>query len=186
MDYPSSSAGITDDEKPYFNCPAGYNTAIVDEHGDLFLCFNFMKPDKRIKLGSIYDKIDFRKHFYKCREKICECALYKYDLGLYRKASIGAGEPIAPLAADAEAPPYDVWLHWVVTQECFLSCEYCGVGQQPFVKRNIEPIEVEKMMATLDESGLKFRVSFTGGGEQWRFQISSRRVPRSPRTTIYL
>jgi MoaA/NifB/PqqE/SkfB family radical SAM enzyme len=164
MDSPSISADTPAEEKPYFNCPAGYSTANVDENGDVFLCHNFMKRDQ-IKLCSIYDEIALTKHFYQCREAVCECPLYKFDLGLYRRASVSIGEPVAQEAADADPPPYNVWLHWVVTQECFLSCEYCGVGQLPFHKRNIKPIQIEKMMAAFDRSGLTYRVSFTGGGE---------------------
>jgi hypothetical protein len=166
MASPAAPSGVPADLQSHFRCPAGFNTAVVDEEGDIFLCHNFMKPEKQIKVCSIYDKISLSKQFFKCTEEHCECPLYKYDLGLYRKASLAIGEPVGlEEAKDVEVPPYDAWLHWLVTQECFLSCEYCPVGQQPFLKRNIKPIQVEKMMAALKRSGLTFRISFTGGGE---------------------
>jgi hypothetical protein len=165
MDFSPGSVDVSADAQPYFLCPAGRNTAIVDENGDIFVCHNFMKPSKKIRLCSIYDDIRLSEKFFKCREEVCECPQYKYDPGLYRRAVIDSGEPVTLAPAEVDLPPYDVWLHWVVTQECFLSCGYCGVGSKPFNKRNVKPIDVERMMAALKRSGLTFRVSFTGGGE---------------------
>ena len=57
---------------------------------------------------------------------------------------------------------YDAWLHWDATKRCNLDCEYCfGKITDPNVKVN--PIDVEKLITTLDKIGKIFRISFTGG-----------------------
>lgn len=57
---------------------------------------------------------------------------------------------------------YDVWLHWNLTAQCNLNCEYC-FGKIPVNKKNINSIDIEKLMRTLKKSGKTFRISFTGG-----------------------
>ena len=55
---------------------------------------------------------------------------------------------------------YDVWLHWNLTAQCNLNCEYC-FGKIPVNKQNITSIDIEKLMGTLKKSGKTFRISFT-------------------------
>lgn len=63
-------------------------------------------------------------------------------------------------------PAYDAWLHWYVTNRCFLDCDYCGTNQSGLrLKGEVEPIRIEALIRTLDATGKTFRISFTGGGE---------------------
>lgn len=58
---------------------------------------------------------------------------------------------------------YDAWLHWYVTMRCFLDCDYCATPDR--LTGRLEPIQIDKLLATLAATGLVFRISFTGGGE---------------------
>ena len=62
-----------------------------------------------------------------------------------------------------QAGKYDAWLHWYVTNRCFLDCEYCATPDR--LRGSLEPIQIDKLLATLEATGLVFRISFTGGGE---------------------
>lgn len=57
---------------------------------------------------------------------------------------------------------YDFWLHWNVTSQCNFDCTYC-FGKTPFSKADINIIDIDKLIKTLDKTGKVFRVSFTGG-----------------------
>lgn len=62
--------------------------------------------------------------------------------------------------------PYDAWLHWYLTNRCFLDCDYCGTNRSGArLKGEVEPIRIEALIRALDATGKIFRISFTGGGE---------------------
>lgn len=58
---------------------------------------------------------------------------------------------------------YDAWLHWSVTENCNLQCEYCFSPRTNSAKAPV--IKIDKLMATLDATGKTFKITFTGGGE---------------------
>lgn len=62
-----------------------------------------------------------------------------------------------------KAPPYQAWLHWYVTNRCFLDCDYCSTPDRE--RAPIAPFQIEPLIRTLEATGLIFRISFTGGGE---------------------
>lgn len=142
-----------------FSCPAGVYFATANADGDVFPCTNFMQPPGTRSLGNLYRGFSLNVRFLDCRENFCICPQHKFDEKLYHRA-------LKPRSWTGWRLPYDLWVHWYVTEECFLSCEYCETGSRPFVKQNIRPIDVPALMRTLD--GLKrkaVRLSFTGGGE---------------------
>ncbi len=61
-----------------------------------------------------------------------------------------------------ENQQYNAWLHWDVTKRCNLDCEYC-FGKITDASIKINSIKIDKLLATLDETGKTFRISFTGG-----------------------
>ena len=61
-----------------------------------------------------------------------------------------------------EEQHYDAWLHWNVTSQCNFDCTYC-FGKIPVSKVDINIINIDKLIKTLDKTGKVFRVSFTGG-----------------------
>jgi Radical SAM superfamily len=140
-----------------FFCPAGVHFAAAN--GDVFPCTNFMQSSGTQSLGNLYHGFSLNDRVLDCRENFCICPQHKFDPKLYRKA-------LKPRSWTGWRLPYDLWVHWYVTEECFLSCVYCETGNRPFVKQNIRPIDVPALMRTLE--GLKrkaVRLSFTGGGE---------------------
>ncbi|VVB82687.1 7-carboxy-7-deazaguanine synthase [uncultured archaeon] len=63
-------------------CNAGYNLAYVKPNGDIDIC-----PWIPIKLGNIYEKINFRKSMVNCPVKFCSCPLNDSDYThLFNKA----------------------------------------------------------------------------------------------------
>ena len=80
--------------KPAGICNAGYNTAVVDPKGNIYICDSI-----KIKVGNIYDKINFRENLIICPLKFCRCPIHHYDSSLYRKALENKIEPdrIRPL-----------------------------------------------------------------------------------------
>ena len=63
-------------------CNAGYNIGIVEENGDIFLCYQIRK-----KLGNIYEEnIIFKDKLIICPAKFCDCPLKSYDKYLFEKA----------------------------------------------------------------------------------------------------
>jgi MoaA/NifB/PqqE/SkfB family radical SAM enzyme len=57
---------------------------------------------------------------------------------------------------------YEAWLHWNVTSQCNFDCTYC-FGKTPVSKADINILNIEKLINTLDKTGKVFRISFTGG-----------------------
>ncbi len=57
---------------------------------------------------------------------------------------------------------YDAWLQWSVTSQCNFNCIYC-FGKIPVNKSGINIINTEKLIPTLDKTGMVFRIGFTGG-----------------------
>ena len=63
-------------------------------------------------------------------------------------------------------PPYDFWLHWYLSDRCYMTCAYCSGWQHgDLAYKPISTINIPELIATLDKTGLIFRISFTGGGE---------------------
>ena len=63
---------------------------------------------------------------------------------------------------------YDAWLHWSVTDRCFLDCDYCFSKEH---SGKDEIIKTHKLMESLEATGKRFRISFSGGGEP--FMVSN-------------
>lgn len=141
-----------------FPCTAGFNFTVADANGDVFLCSNFMRGENSLKLGNLYQGIALRDTLFPCAESFCVCPQYKFDPKLRTKA-------LKPHGWTAWRLPYDVWVHWYVTEECFLSCVYCEAGNRPFLKRQVKPIDIPALMRTLDGLDRRVHLSFTGGGE---------------------
>ena len=65
----------------------------------------------------------------------------------------------------------DAWLHWSITNNCNLDCEYCyGTHKlnkilSIFKKPEFPKIDVSSLIKTLDNMDKIFLISFTGGGE---------------------
>jgi MoaA/NifB/PqqE/SkfB family radical SAM enzyme len=57
---------------------------------------------------------------------------------------------------------YDAWLQWNVTSQCNFDCIYC-FGKIPVNKADLNVIHIEKLISTLDKTGMVFRIGFTGG-----------------------
>lgn len=117
-----------------------------------------MRAESSISLGNLYRGLQFRDRLHGCTESFCICPQYRFDAKLHRKAR-------RPWGLTALQLPYDLWVHWYVTDECFLSCRYCEAGNRPFVKRNVQAIDVPALVRTLDETRKRVHLSFTGGGE---------------------
>lgn len=75
---------------------------------------------------------------------------------------------------------YDAWLHWGVAEYCNLSCNYCVTFSRhkakldpakSFIQRIIKsrianrPIDIGRLIKTLNGADMIFRVSFSGHGE---------------------
>jgi MoaA/NifB/PqqE/SkfB family radical SAM enzyme len=62
---------------------------------------------------------------------------------------------------------YKAWIHWIVTEKCVNECAYCleGLGGHSLTKKPVGAIDIPRLIQTLDNSGLTFKISFTGGGE---------------------
>lgn len=159
----AGDGSIYERERPSFSCCAGVATAVVDVEGDVFLCQNFMNAPKQIRLGNVYEGLDLASKFFDCSEEFCACPMYKFDPELFKKA-IRRRDGLH-ISDGMDRPFYDVWLHWYVTEECFLQCDYCATGARMFNKKMVREIDIPRLLATLEASNLKFRISFTGGGE---------------------
>lgn len=63
-------------------CNAGYNIIFAKPNGDINIC-----PRIPIKLGNIYEKINFRNNMVKCPNKFCTCPLNDSDnIYMFNKA----------------------------------------------------------------------------------------------------
>lgn len=142
----------------HFQCSAGKTFAVAGADGEVFLCTNFMRADSRVSLGNLYQGLTLRDRLHGCTESFCICPQYRFDAKLHTKAK-------RPWGLTALRLPYDFWLHWYVTEECFLSCRYCEAGNRPFVKQQVRPIDVPALMRTLAATKRRIHLSFTGGGE---------------------
>ncbi len=61
---------------------------------------------------------------------------------------------------------YDAWLHWNLTERCFMGCPYCFDAASTDRRRaSVSPIDIPVLLHTLEATGRTFRISFTGGGE---------------------
>jgi MoaA/NifB/PqqE/SkfB family radical SAM enzyme len=57
---------------------------------------------------------------------------------------------------------YDIWLQWNVTSQCNFDCLYC-FGKTPVSKADINAINIDKLVNTLNKTNKVFRIGFTGG-----------------------
>lgn len=78
----------------------------------------------------------------------------------------------------SEKPKYDFWLHWNVSQKCMMGCSYCEESAN-LPHGPVNRIDIPRLIAALDRTGLVFRVSFTGGGEPFL-------VPNLPEACVEL
>lgn len=68
------------------------------------------------------------------------------------------------LEGEMETIPYQGWLHWFVTMRCNLNCDYCF--KNPIKKTaQLRPINITKVINTLEKTDQIFRIGLTGGGE---------------------
>ncbi len=63
-----------------------------------------------------------------------------------------------------EAKDHDVWLRWTLTNNCNLDCEYCSYLGAKNTER-IFPINIPKLIESLEKTERIYKISFTGGGE---------------------
>jgi organic radical activating enzyme len=63
---------------------------------------------------------------------------------------------------------YDAWLLFQYTDKCFLDCRYCGTNTvSKFLSHLSKPkaIPTDALLQSLQDTGLRFKITFTGGGE---------------------
>ncbi len=61
---------------------------------------------------------------------------------------------------------YDAALSWVITEKCNLDCEYCIFHAHGVYHTNneaISAIRIEDLLSTINKTGKKFLITFTGG-----------------------
>lgn len=58
---------------------------------------------------------------------------------------------------------YDCWLHWKVCDRCYMGCEYCF--EHHLGGKQLSSIDIPGLIASLEATGMTFKLSFTGGGE---------------------
>jgi MoaA/NifB/PqqE/SkfB family radical SAM enzyme len=59
---------------------------------------------------------------------------------------------------------YDAWLHWSVSDQCIMNCDYCSSGRG-VTRGPRTSIDIQKLIATLDRTDKIFRIGISGGGE---------------------
>ena len=59
---------------------------------------------------------------------------------------------------------YDVWLHWSVSEQCIMNCEYCSSGRG-VTRGPRASIDIPNLIKTLDKTNKIFRIGISGGGE---------------------
>jgi len=64
-------------------CNAGYNVAVVFSNGNVYPCHQI-----KMKIGNIYEGIEFSNELVKCPSKKCGCPLNKYDEYLFENCGL--------------------------------------------------------------------------------------------------
>ncbi len=131
-------------EKKLLQCNAGMNAASVLPDGSINVCFD----RKNQNLGNIYTGFKFEKTLQPCEKVHCSCPLWAFEKDLHLKAK---GERY-------KQKPYDVFLHYHVTYQCQMMCNYCIVtgpdkrSDTLDKLRPSKPIKLAAMKKTFDES----------------------------------
>ncbi len=136
-------------------CNAGFNAASILPDGSVNTCYD----RKNENLGNINTGFEFRKKLVECDLVHCACPLWAFEKELHKKAK---GE-------EAIERPYQAYLHWHVTYECQMMCNYCIVTG-PDKKTDTEDklrkstqIDIKSVVNTLDKTGLTYYISMMGG-----------------------
>ena len=79
-----------------------------------------------------------------------------------RRGGIGDIARHEPRAMPAD-PPYDIWLHWNLSERCAMGCEYCF--EDDLATKPLAVIDIPRLLDALERTGKVFKISFTGGGE---------------------
>lgn len=140
---------------PGLICNAGVNAASVLPDGSVNACYD--RKDENI--GNIFTGFKFREQLIECRKVHCSCPLWNFEQDLHKRAK---GEPY-------EGRPYDAFLHWHITYECQMMCNYCIVTGPDKASdtrdkmRKSPPTDIDAVMRTLEKTGLTYYVSMMGG-----------------------
>lgn len=140
---------------PGLICNAGVNAASVLPDGSVNTCYD--RKDENI--GNIFTGFKFRDKLVECRKVHCACPLWNFEQALHKKAK---GEP-------HDHRPYDAFLHWHITYQCQMMCNYCIVtGPDKLTdtrdkKRASPPVDIEAVMRTLDATEMIYYLSMMGG-----------------------
>lgn len=138
-----------------FICNASVNAASVLPDGSVNSCWD--RKDEN--LGNIFTGFQFKKSLIHCEKVHCACPLWAFEKELHKKAK---GEP------NIERP-YQAFLHWHITYECQMLCNYCivtGPDRKTDTEdklRKSNPVDIDAVMRTLDATGLRYYVSMMGG-----------------------
>ncbi len=141
--------------QPPFICNASVNAASVLPDGSVNSCWD--RKDE--PLGNIFTGFQFKKELIRCEKVHCACPLWAFEKELHKKAK---GEP------NIERP-YEAYLHWHITYECQMLCNYCivtGPDRKTDTEdkmRRSRPVDMDAVMRTLDATGLRYYVSMMGG-----------------------
>ena len=131
------------------------NAASVLPDGSVNVCYD----RKTETLGNIFTGFQFRDRLVDCKLVHCACPLWAFEKELHKKAK---GEP-------CQERPYQAFLHWHVTYECQMLCNYCivtGPDRKTDTEdklRKSNPIDVDAVIRTLEATGKKYYVSLMGG-----------------------
>lgn len=141
--------------KKTFTCNAGLSAASILPDGSVNVCY-----DRRTEnLGNIYTGFRFRRGLVECDKLHCSCPLWAFEKELHKKAK---GEP-------AIERPYHAYLHWHITYECQMLCNYCivtGPDRRTDMEdklRKSAPVDIDAVERTLDATGMNFYISMMGG-----------------------
>lgn len=140
---------------PGLICNAGVNAASVLPDGSVNTCYD--RKDENI--GNIFTGFRFREKLVECRKVHCSCPLWDFERALHKKAK---GEP-------HEERPYQAFLHWHITYQCQMMCNYCIVtGPDRLTDtrdklRQSPPVDIDAVMRTLDDTGMTYYLSMMGG-----------------------
>lgn len=142
--------------KKMLNCNAGFNVGSILPDGSVNVCFD--RKDEN--LGNIFTGFKFKETLTPCDKVHCQCPLWNFDEAL-NDVALGR-EPKKKII-------WDHFFHWHITYECQMRCNYCTVTStnkriDTLDKlRKSEPIDVEKIIKTLDATGKTYHFSFIGG-----------------------